>query len=62
MADLPDWPTTMHPHVATCTNPDCKICDTEQGLTYAACAYPRENRGDGRGCGVDDCPRHGGDA
>lgn len=23
------------------------------------CAYPRDNHGDGRGCGHDDCPRHG---
>lgn len=55
--------TSMHPHVATCTDPECEVCDTEAGLSYAlprACTRPSSNHGDGRGCGTDNCPRHGG--
>jgi hypothetical protein len=27
--------------------------------TSQPCTYPRDNHGDGRGCGHDGCPRHG---
>jgi len=50
----------IHPHVATCTDPDCPVCDSSDGLSYVRCSAPSSNYGDGRGCGDDACPRHGG--
>lgn len=34
-------------------------CPRREG-SNVHCTYPREDHGDGRGCGVADCVRHGG--
>lgn len=55
--------STRHPHVATCTTPGCKTCDSPSGLSYdllPPCSSPANDHGDGRGCEIDGCPRHGG--
>lgn len=41
-----DWSARLVPAGATIHEPP-------------PCNYPSQNHGDGRGCGHDDCPRHG---
>lgn len=49
---LPPVPTTLH---------NGRIIIDFEALDQAKreCAYPARNNGDGRGCQMDDCPKHG---
>ena len=38
-------------------------CDCDDPpLEPATCTYSGRNHGDGRGCQMDDCPKHGGES
>ena len=39
-------------------------CDCEEAPNPepATCTNPGRNHGDGRGCQMDDCPKHGGES
>lgn len=51
------------PHTEYCTLEPGKVWDgvlpTDDPTPWTRCRYPIADHGDGRGCGHDDCPKHG---